>query len=192
MQYFIGIVPPDEYKEQIATFRNQWASNRLKDVVEPHITVKAQSGLKEDMNWLENVRETCSSIQSFQLSLSEPATFGTAVTFLSVEARERYDLHKRLVDTVSPSPELIKRYLELDRFHPHLTLGQTYWGMKESEIEEMKLAVRNTLAPFPTFDVTYVRVIKKLNQTSTCRLKISNLLFNRIYTFNNKQHTRCD
>jgi 2'-5' RNA ligase len=162
VQYFIGIVPPDEYKEQIATFRNRWASNRLKDVVEPHITVKAQSGLTEDMNWLENVRETCSSVQSFQLSLSEPATFETAVTFLNVESKDIYVLHKRLVDTVAPSPELIKRYLELDRFHPHLTLGQTYWGMKESEIEEMKLAARNALAPFPTFDVTYVRVYKEI------------------------------
>lgn len=162
MQYFIGIVPPDEYKEQIAKYRNRWVSNRLRDVVEPHITVKAQSGLTEDMSWLEVVKETCSSFQSFQLTLSEPATFGTAVTFLSVESDDIYDLHKRLVNTVSPSPELIKRYLELDRFHPHLTLGQTYWGMKESEIEEMKLAARNALAPFPTFDVTYVRVYKEI------------------------------
>lgn len=162
MQYFIGIVPPDEYKEQVASFRNQWASNRLRDVVEPHITVKAQSGLTEDMRWLENVRITCSSFQSFQLTISEPATFGTAVTFLSVESKEIYDLHKLLVVTVSPSPELIKRYLELDRYHPHLTLGQTYWGMTETEIEEMKLAAKDALALFPTFDVKYVRIYKEV------------------------------
>jgi len=107
VQFFIGIVPPDDYKEQIAAFRNQWTSNRLKDVVEPHITVKAQSGLTEDMNWLESVRETCRSYQSFKLTLSEPATFGTAVTFLSVESKEIYDLHKCLMDVVSPPPELI-------------------------------------------------------------------------------------
>jgi 2'-5' RNA ligase len=161
LQYFIGIVPPDDYKEQIASFRNQWASNRLRDVVEPHITVKAQSGLAEDMGWLENVRKTCSSFQSFQLTLSEPATFVTAVTFLSIESTEVYDLHKRLMDTVSPSPELIKLYLESDRYHPHLTLGQTYWGMIETEIEEMKIAARDALVPFPTFDVMYVRVYKE-------------------------------
>jgi 2'-5' RNA ligase len=162
LQYFIGIVPPDDYKEQISSFRNQWASNRLRYVVEPHITVKAQSGLTEDMRWLENVRRTCSLFQSFQLTLSEPAKFGTAVTFLSVESNEIYDLHRRLMDTVSPSPELIKRYLEMDRYHPHLTLGQTYWGMVETEIEEMKIAARNALAPFPTFDVLYVRVYKEV------------------------------
>ncbi|BFT72421.1 2'-5' RNA ligase family protein [Paenibacillus sp. P36] len=115
MQYFIGIVPPDDYKEQISSFRNQWASNRLRDVVEPHITVKAQGGLTEDMRWLENVRLTCSLFQSFKLTLSEPATFGTAVTFLSVETNKIYDLHNRLVESVSPTPDLIKRYLELER-----------------------------------------------------------------------------
>lgn len=41
MKYFIGITPPDDYKEKIVAFRDRWASNRLNDVVEPHITVKA-------------------------------------------------------------------------------------------------------------------------------------------------------
>jgi 2'-5' RNA ligase len=164
VQFFIGIVPPGEYKEKIAAFRNQWASNRLKYVVEPHITVKAQSGLTEEMNWLESVRETCRSFQSFELTLSKPATFGTAVTFLRVESKEIYDLHKCLVDVVSPPTELIKCYLELDRFHPHLTLGQTHWGMEKVEIEEMKLAAIEALAPYPTFDVTFVRVYQEIGK----------------------------
>lgn len=162
MQYFIGIVPPDDYKEKTASFRDRWASNRLRYVVEPHITVKAQSGLTEDMIWLENIKIKCSSFKSFQLTLSEPATFGTAVAFLSVESKEIYDLHKLLVETVSPSAELIERYLELDRYHPHLTLGQTYWGMTETEIKEMKIAARDDLAPFPTFDVNHVRVYREV------------------------------
>ena len=162
MQYFIGIVPPDEYKEQIALFRNRWDNNRIREVVEPHITVKAQGGLTEDMIWLDKLREACSSVQSFQLALTEPATFGTAVVFLGVQSKEIYELHKLLVETVSPSSELIKRYFELDRYHPHLTLGQTYWGMNESEIKEMEFASRNALASFPTFNVTYVRVYKEI------------------------------
>jgi 2'-5' RNA ligase len=171
MYFFIGIVPPEDYKEQISvfrnkwakTFRNRWANNCFRDLVEPHITVKAQSGLTEDMNWLEKVRETCSSFPIFQLTLSEPATFGTAVTFLSVESKEIYNLHKNMVDAVSPPPELIERYIELDHFIPHLTLGQTKWGMNEAEIIEMKLAAREALPPFPIFDVTFVRLfdIKK-------------------------------
>lgn len=78
MHFFIGIVPPEDYKEQISVFRNKWAkafrnrwdNNGFRDPVEPHITVKAQSGLTEDMNWLEKVRETCSSFPIFQLTLS--------------------------------------------------------------------------------------------------------------------------
>ena len=61
MEFFIGIVPPEDYKEQISVFRNKWAktfrnrwdNNGFRDPVEPHITIKAKSGLTEDMNWLE-------------------------------------------------------------------------------------------------------------------------------------------
>lgn len=162
MQFFIGIVPPDEYKQQIVAFRNRWSSNGLRNLVEPHITVKAQSGLTEDLEWIANVKETISTFPCFQISLLEPATFGKAVVFLSVDSREIFNLHQRLMDAVSPPPELIKRYLELDRFHPHLTLGQTRWGMAESEIEEMKVEARNALAPFPIFTVEYIRVYKEI------------------------------
>ncbi|MOA50253.1 hypothetical protein D3C78_1732460 [compost metagenome] len=63
-----------------------------------------------------------------------------------------------MVDAVSPSPELIDSNIELDNFIPHLTLGQTKWGMNEAEIIDMKLAAREALPPFPSFDVTFVRV----------------------------------
>ena len=161
MQFFIGIVPPDEYKQLIVAFRNRWSSNGLREVVEPHVTVKAQSGLTTDLSWLNKVKETCSLFPSFQLSLAEPSSYGTAVTFLSVESKDIYDLHKRLVEAVSPLPELVLFY-ELDGFHPHLTLGQTLFGMETSEVEEMKEAAKHSLAPFPTFDVTYVRVYKEI------------------------------
>jgi 2'-5' RNA ligase len=159
MQFFIAIVPPEDYKEKILEFRNRWSINHISD---PHVTLKAQSGLTEDLNWLANVREACSSFPRFQLSLSEPAMYGTAVTYLNVESKEIYNLHKRLMEVVSPPPELIKRYMELDRFHPHLTLGQTKWGLKEAAIEEMTLAAREALAPFPRFDVTFVRIYKEV------------------------------
>ncbi|CAM3575533.1 2'-5' RNA ligase family protein [Paenibacillus lupini] len=166
MEFFIGIVPPEDYKQQISVFRNKWSNtfrnrwdvNGFREHVEPHITIKAKSGLTKDMNWHKKVRETCSSFPIFQLTLSEPATFGTALTFLSVESNEIYSLHKNLVEAVSPPPELIERHIELDHFIPHLTLGQTKWGMNEAEIIEMKLAAREALSPYPSFDVTFVRV----------------------------------
>ncbi|WP_227871935.1 2'-5' RNA ligase family protein [Paenibacillus albus] len=100
--------------------------------------------------------------KSFQITLSEPATFGTAVSFISVESKEIYNLHKCLVDSVSPSPDLIKQYFEMDRYHPHLTLGQTHWGMVEAEIEEMNIVARSALSLFPTFEVNEVRVYREV------------------------------
>jgi hypothetical protein len=44
-QFFVGIVPPNDYKEKIIEFQKKWKSNHMWKVVEPHITVKAQSGL---------------------------------------------------------------------------------------------------------------------------------------------------
>ncbi|MCP1422918.1 2'-5' RNA ligase [Paenibacillus xylanexedens] len=143
MKYFIGITSPDDYKEKIVAFRDRWSSNRLNDVVEPHITVKAQGGLTVDLHWLESVRQTCSLMPSFQLSLSEPESFGSAVTFLSVETSNIIELHRNLVKAISPSQELLDRYFEMDKYHPHLTLGQTY-------------------CPFSTFDVNYVRIYKEV------------------------------
>ncbi|MBP1997025.1 2'-5' RNA ligase [Paenibacillus eucommiae] len=73
-----------------------------------------------------------------------------------------FELHRRLVEAVKPSQEQIRRYFELDSYTPHFTLGQTYWGMNEKEIEEMKSDARNALPPFPTFSVTHVRVYKEV------------------------------
>ncbi|MHC8521039.1 hypothetical protein ACPJHQ_06580 [Rossellomorea sp. H39__3] len=38
-EYFIGIVPPEEYLERVQQFQNRWMGNVG---VEPHITLKAQ------------------------------------------------------------------------------------------------------------------------------------------------------
>jgi len=160
--FFIGIVPPDDVKRRIEAFRNRWESNRLREVVEPHITVKAQSGLTGDLAWLDKVRNVCSSFRSFRVSLGEPATYGTSVAYLSVRSAEICELHRSLMEAVSPPPELLKIYYELDRYHPHLTLGQTHWGMSESEIVEMAAEARRALAPYPSFDVAFVRVYKEI------------------------------
>ncbi|KQY94739.1 2'-5' RNA ligase [Paenibacillus sp. Root52] len=162
MQYFIAIVPPDDYKDQITSFRNRWEHHRLNEVAEPHITVKAQGGLTADLTWLDKVKVLCSSVQRFQLTFIEPSAFGKEVVFLGVRSKEIYEFHRLLVGTVAPPSELIKQYFELDEFHPHLTLGQTHWGMQESEVEEMKLTSKHALAPFPTFMVTHVRVYQEV------------------------------
>lgn len=66
MQYFIGIVPPDEVKSRIIKFQTRWENNSLLQVVEPHITVKAQGGLTSDKNWVSTVEKICKDIPSFK------------------------------------------------------------------------------------------------------------------------------
>ncbi|WP_371932625.1 hypothetical protein [Bacillus carboniphilus] len=42
VEYFIGIVPPEEYLERVELFQNKWIKQ---SDVEPHITLKAQGGI---------------------------------------------------------------------------------------------------------------------------------------------------
>jgi 2'-5' RNA ligase len=54
--------------------------------------------------------------------------------------------------------------MEMERFVPHLTLGQTHWGMSSREIVEMKACASMELAPFPTFTVDFVRVYQEIEK----------------------------
>lgn len=96
MNYFIGIVPPEIYKQRIVRFQQQWRNNKLPNIVEPHITLKAQGGLLLDLRWLEKVADCCKDIETFQLTLDKADFFGDDVLFLHVKSEEILQLHKRL------------------------------------------------------------------------------------------------
>ncbi|WP_167555375.1 2'-5' RNA ligase family protein [Gottfriedia acidiceleris] len=160
MQYYIGIVPPDDLKKKIVNFQQQWENNRLVEGVEPHITVKAQGGLTPDMKWLEGVKTECENFLPFEVTISNPKFFGEDILFLSVDSDELTKLHERLVESVSPSKELIKTYFELDEYFPHLTLGQTHFGLTNLELNDMAKKAIKELIPASTFKVEFIRVYK--------------------------------
>ncbi|WP_339224878.1 DUF4303 domain-containing protein [Paenibacillus sp. FSL H8-0332] len=108
----------------------------------------AQGGLYQDLEWLQHVKRVCSSCSPLELSLNAPISIGDSVIGLGVRSQHLSELHSRLVRAVSPSPELIARYFELDSYLPHLTLGQTGWGMNGSELIEMQALARTELTPF--------------------------------------------
>ncbi|ETT63052.1 hypothetical protein C173_22192 [Paenibacillus sp. FSL R7-277] len=162
MQYFIGIVPPQKFTVRIIQFQNRWSNNRLQQVVEPHITVKAQGGLYPDLEWLQYVKKVCSSCSPFELSLTAPICIGDSVIGLGVRSQHLSELHTRIVKAVSPPPELIARYFELDSYLPHLTLGQTWWGLNAAELVEMQELARTELTPFPTWTATHLRVYTEI------------------------------
>ncbi|WP_127529632.1 2'-5' RNA ligase family protein [Paenibacillus kobensis] len=163
MQFFVGIVPPEDSLKRIAAFQRQWAHNLLPDVVEPHITVKSQGGLTPDNNnWLNEVKAVCKNFPSFRVALHNPAWFGEDVLFLNVDSPQIKDLHRKMVKAIGPSDQLIKHYYEMDLYHAHLTLGQTRWGMNREQLEDMYQRTEEALAPYPAFEVDFLRVYQEV------------------------------
>ncbi|WP_405460067.1 2'-5' RNA ligase family protein [Paenibacillus sp. HJGM_3] len=162
MQYFIGIVPPRDYREKIISFQRNWKSNGVVNAVEPHITLKAQGGLTPDLRWLDDLENLCKDFSPFRITLTEPRFFGDYVVYLSMKSQELYQLHKKIVQLINPPKELIKKYFELEDFVPHLTLGKTYFGMSPEELKEMAREAQRFLMPYPTFFVEQIRVYQEM------------------------------
>lgn len=162
MQFFIGVVPPDEVKNRIIEFQKRWKNNSLLKVVEPHITIKAQGGLTPDKNWVSEVEKVCLDISPFLVTLNKPMFFGENVLFLSVQSERIHDVHEKLVRTISPEPDLINKYMEFEDYVPHLTLGQTNWGLSSEELKEMAKAVEQVHFPRPTFEVHFLRIYQEI------------------------------
>ena len=49
------------------------------------------------------------------MCIGNAETFGDAVAYLSVHSSEIRGFHERLVEVVSPPPEIMKQYMELAR-----------------------------------------------------------------------------
>ncbi|WP_342578197.1 2'-5' RNA ligase family protein [Psychrobacillus sp. FSL K6-2843] len=166
VEYFIGIVPPEEYLERIEHFQRRW----IKQLgVEPHITLKAQGGLTADKKWIDKVQKTCKDFKSFQVSLDKPKYFGDNILYLSVRSNSLHELHQKIVKEVSPSEVSIKQYFELDDFVPHLTLGKAQYGgnvstgLSKKELKEMERLADIELTPYPQFEVNFIRVYELNN-----------------------------
>lgn len=162
MQYFIGIVPSDEYKKKIIEFQQKWTNHRITDAVEPHITLKAQGGLTIDQGWISKVKNVCKDFQPFYISVSKPMFFGDDILYLSASSEELYKLHNSIVQEIAPSVDLIKKYFELDNFTPHMTLGKTFYGLSKQELKDMAKLAEVELSPYPTFEVNSIRIYQEV------------------------------
>ncbi|GAA0592904.1 hypothetical protein GCM10009001_06260 [Virgibacillus siamensis] len=163
MQYFIGIVPPDEYMSRIKKFRQKWKNNSIDEVVEPHVTLKAQGGLTADKKWLPVVKNVCRNFKPFQLALGEPKFFDDDILYLGARSEKLFELHCKIVKALSPAQDLIKKYFELDDFVPHLTLGKTNYGLTFQDLKVMAVSAVEELGPFPTFEVNFVTVYQEVD-----------------------------
>lgn len=161
MEYFIGIVPPEDYLTKIIHFQSKWVRHLG---VEPHITLKAQGGLTPDKTWINKIQKVCENFKPFQVLLGKPRYFVDNILYLSVNSNELHKLHHKIVQEVSPSEELVKQYFELDGFVPHLTLGKEQYsgtistGLSKKELKEMESSAAIELSPYPEFEVNFIRV----------------------------------
>lgn len=162
MQYFIGVVPQDDYKKRLIEFQQKWANNRISDVVEQHITLKAQGGLTPDEEWVSKVKAVCKEYRPFLISLSKPQFFGEDILYLGASSEELYKLHNRIVQVISPSGDLIRKYFELDDFTPHMTLGKTAYGLTSQDLKDMARLAEEELCPYPTFEVNFIRIYQEV------------------------------
>ncbi|MCA1057687.1 2'-5' RNA ligase family protein [Rossellomorea aquimaris] len=163
MKFFIGIIPPEEYKDRISAFRNRWKNNRIDQIVEPHITLKAQGGLTENLKWISRIKEVCSETEPFRIELNKAMFFGEEILYLSALSEDLHKLHEKIVNSVEPS-KVIEKYFELDHFVPHLTLGKTTYGLTKQDLKDMAAVVETEIGPYPVLDVNFIRIYREMEQ----------------------------
>ena len=120
-RYFIGISPPDPLYSQVVNFQ----LGRPCALAEPHITVKAQSGLVDPPSWLKNIWTICLATKPFPVVVDEVDHFGNEVVYLKVESPGLMELHRSFVGAIAPTKEEIIDFHEMEGFVPHITLSQS-------------------------------------------------------------------
>ena len=163
MKFFIGILPPLATKERIINFQKTFPSNKVPYFNEPHITLKAPTGLTEDKSWLAKVTALTGEYPRFEINLKDVDSFDNRVLFLNpVFSENLISLHMKLVDLLCPDIETNNKFYEGAVYHPHITLGETTWGgMTELELDLMRKKAEEEFQTIPPFLVTSLRLYKK-------------------------------
>lgn len=163
MRFFIGITPPKTISEKIISFQKSFLNNEVPNLVEPHITVKSTGGLTEDKLWLPKIELAIKNFKGFQISFEGVGNFDENIIFLKLAfSPELIDLHKTLFNAVGPYYENpTKKYFENDRYHPHLTLGATKWGLTKEDTIQMTQKANLELKDLPAFEVNSIRIYQE-------------------------------
>lgn len=163
IEFFIGIVPPEEISKKITEFQKKFF---YKEVVEPHVTIKTQSGLTEDKGWVDKVQDYLKKQKVFTVKLGDTQWFRDEVLFLSVQAEDVHKIHYDLIEVINPSLELRKKYFEDQKYTPHLTLGEIRYGLSKDELISMEIKAKEELGDLPEFEVSFARIYIKSSDSS--------------------------
>lgn len=126
---FIGIVPPVDIYNAVSDIQDDFLADKG---VEPHITVKAQSGLTSDELWIDDLNHVLQTVNSFEVSVRGTAYFGNEVLYIDVYSENLISLHNKIYGVIQPSLNDKKKYFESDYYVPHITVGKTSYLSKSS------------------------------------------------------------
>ncbi|WP_414050232.1 2'-5' RNA ligase family protein [Macrococcus animalis] len=132
-QYFIGIIPPLHIYDEVIKVQKKYIK---KLGVEPHITLKAQSCLTDDEQWIITVENIVRSTPKFNVKLSGTAYFGDIVLYLSIDSEEHNHLHKNIVRELYVPKDEKQKYFEDENYVGHITIGKTTYpsGLSSNQL----------------------------------------------------------
>ena len=158
MPFFIGLPLPPNFARKVLKFQRKYENNSLPGIVEPHITVKAQGGLSEDLEWLSPVRKVIESTISFEVKVGKPNTFAGKAVYLSVQSEGAKLLHRELVISVSPSEDEIAAYYEMDSYVPHVSIAILEDNLDSDTLERIREDASKTFTGSFSFVVESARI----------------------------------
>ncbi|MGV2876130.1 nucleotidyltransferase [Macrococcus capreoli] len=167
-EYFIGILPPEPLYNKIINIQKKYIS-RLG--VEPHITLKAQSGLSENEKWISKVENIISNFNTFKVNINDISYFGEVVLFIEVNSSNLTLLHNKLIESLEINSEEQKKYFEGKDFVGHITVAKTtYPSNLSSDVlssDQLKVIEKelSNVKKTESFIVEDVWIFKKINNS---------------------------
>ncbi|AWT36319.1 phosphoesterase [Deinococcus actinosclerus] len=152
--HLLALRPPPEIEARIVAFRE---AHGVRDAAAvPHITVKARSGLDDDLRWLELVPAVAAATPPIPAELLAPRVFpnGSAL-YLPARSPGAVRLHLALLDALRPA----RRFgYEGPHLTPHLTLAL---GRRDVQLDALLAAAGQTFTPPLPFTATELVWMRK-------------------------------
>lgn len=168
MPFAIAVVPPASVSERIVSFIGAHSKGRSPLAAEPHITVKAQGGLTDDLIWLPKIERCVAGYRPFEIALHRAATFGGEVVYLKPGPLSVLrELHRLLLRAIQPSETEMARYFEGDAYVPHVTLFLRMQGFSAAEMGVLKQEAERVFAEPMTFVVSSLVIFRQTDDGYT-------------------------
>ncbi|GHF41553.1 2'-5' RNA ligase [Deinococcus metalli] len=123
--FLVALRPPPELAARVQAFR---AAHGVTDAAaEPHVTVKARSGLDADLTWVPTARGVVAAFAPVHVTIGGPRVFGNgSALYLRVHSPDAVRLHVALLDALQPASRF---GYEGPHLTPHLSVAVARRGV---------------------------------------------------------------